>query len=72
MTSGIDISSYKLTIFNRWGEIVFVSQDINQGWDGTNKTGKKSQDGVYKYVIEFSRKNVDEPERFDGHVNLLR
>ncbi len=72
MTSGIDISSYKLTIFNRWGEIVFVSQDINQGWDGTNNTGKKSQDGVYKYVIEFSRKNVDEPERFDGHVNLLR
>jgi len=72
MISGIDISSYKLTIFNRWGEIIFVSQDIHQGWDGTNKSGKKSQDGVYKYIIEFSRKNVDEPERFDGHVNLLR
>ncbi len=72
MTQGFAPSSYTLSIFNRWGEIVFISQDINVGWDGTNKSGKMSPDGVYIYKIEYNRKNIDDRETFEGHVNLLR
>ncbi len=72
MTSGIDVSSYKLTIFNRWGETVFTSQDINSGWDGTNKYGHLCQDGLYTYLIEYRKKDIDDPETFVGHVVLLR
>lgn len=72
MTSGIAIASYKLTIYNRWGEQIFITQDTQIGWDGVNKSGRISQDGVYTYVIEYSLKNVDDPQTFEGHVNLLR
>lgn len=72
MTQGFSEASYQLTIFDRWGEVVFVSQDIHTGWDGTNRSGRVCQDGVYIYKIEYARKNVDETATFEGHVNLLR
>ena len=31
------IKSYSLEIFNRWGELLFSTNDINRGWDGTFK-----------------------------------
>ncbi len=72
MTSGIELATYKLTIYNRWGEKVFISQDTQIGWDGVNKSGRMAQDGVYTYVIEYNLKNNDDRQRFEGHVNLLR
>jgi gliding motility-associated-like protein len=70
-TSGFDPYEYTLLIFDRWGEIVFESHNADFGWDGTYG-GKICQDGVYTWVIEFSRKNNDEHKRINGHVNLLR
>jgi gliding motility-associated-like protein len=31
---GYNITDFKLYIFNRWGELIFTSSDINEGWDG--------------------------------------
>ncbi len=45
-----DIRNYKLEIFNRWGEIIFVSNDINVGWDGYYKGSPVEQD-VYVWKI---------------------
>lgn len=42
------VQKYKLEIFNRWGELIFVSEDINVGWDGYYQ-GKLSQQDVYVY-----------------------
>jgi gliding motility-associated-like protein len=39
---------YRLQIFSRWGERVFVSEEINKRWDGTFK-GKKMDDGVFVF-----------------------
>lgn len=72
ITSGIDLASYQLTIYNRWGEQVFISKDYRIGWDGVNKSGRLAQDGVYTYVIEYNLKNVDDRQTFEGHVNLIR
>jgi gliding motility-associated-like protein len=41
---------YQLTIFNRWGEVVYYTTDINKFWDG-KQDGKAVQSGVYCYVI---------------------
>ena len=45
--SGNGICDFELTIFNRWGEKVFFTTDINEGWDGTYKGQKQ---GVEKYT----------------------
>ena len=47
----IATDGFKMTIYNRWGERVFESDDISKGWDGTNKSGlKASPEGVYTWI----------------------
>ena len=41
-----EFSEFKLVIYNRWGELLFDSDDVNKGWDGTYK-GKPVPLGVY-------------------------
>ncbi|MBK7441840.1 MAG: gliding motility-associated C-terminal domain-containing protein [Bacteroidetes bacterium] len=43
--------SYHITIYNRWGELVFTSDDIGKGWDG-NVNDKPQEIGTYIYYIE--------------------
>jgi gliding motility-associated-like protein len=48
-----DYESSKITIFNRWGEIVYQNENYLNDWDGTNyKNGKDVNDGTYYYVVE--------------------
>jgi hypothetical protein len=64
-----------MLIFNRWGQIVFESQDATIGWEGTYGTGAdifKCQDGVYTWQIEFRRLENDEIIYLDGHVTLIK
>lgn len=71
------VGDFHIYIYNRWGELVFFSDDIdfmiNQGWDGT-KDGELLKLGTYAYVIKF--RSVSEPERGvieqAGGVTLLR
>lgn len=62
--------SMKMTIFNRWGEIVFVSGNVNHKWDGTYK-GKPAQQGVYAYKLQVV--NLDgRVYDYGGTVTLIR
>lgn len=72
-TSGFDPFDYNLLIFNRWGELVFESNNVAFGWDGIyNATGKMCQDGTYIWKIEFKTLKNDERKIVKGHVNLIR
>lgn len=70
-TSGFDPYDYKLLIFNRWGEVLFESNNAAVGWDGTYGA-QMMQDGVYIYQIEFKEEFTDNRHVLRGHVNLLR
>ena len=70
--SGFDPNSYRFYIFNRWGQLIFESKDIEEGWNGTFD-GVVAQDGTYTWKIEFKstlRRQVENV--VTGHVNLLR
>ncbi len=72
-TSGYDPFNYEMLIFNRWGEIVFESRDVNVGWDGTyGLNGTDAQDGAYTYKIIYKVLKTDERRLLVGHVNLIR
>ena len=72
-TSGFDPNDYKMVIFNRWGEIVFESNDVNYGWDGSyNRTHGVVKDDTYTWKIEFKTSSSDERKLLMGSVNLLR
>jgi gliding motility-associated-like protein len=71
ITQGIDIYNYQLIIFNRWGEIIFESNDPNVGWNGTYNE-KIVQDGTYIWKIKFKHKNKDKKEEIYGTVNVIK
>jgi len=47
---GQGISQLHFVVYNRWGQQVFESRDINHGWDGTFQ-GQKAEIGVYGYFV---------------------
>lgn len=49
---GFHIQSAQMSIFNRWGQLIFQSSDIDQGWDGRVK-GKSAEIGTYVYVVNL-------------------
>jgi len=67
---GKGIETIDFSIFDRWGNEVFHSTDINMGWDGTYK-GEPALVGDYTYVIKVSYLNGNN-ENLKGHIYLLR
>lgn len=62
-------SDFSLTIYNRWGQEMYKTNDVEKSWDGT-KDGEKVPDGVYYYIVRFMKCNgdiIDEP----GFVTLI-
>jgi gliding motility-associated-like protein len=64
---------YSMQIFNKWGAIVFATEDITRGWDG-RVNGNKVQDGQYSYIIFYagSINGVSFEETRRGSLKLYR
>ncbi|MNK00347.1 PKD domain protein [compost metagenome] len=71
VTAGYDTRNYSFTLYNRWGETLFESQDVNRGWDGTY-LGKLVPAGIYTWTIRIKSLDDDRYEVFTGHVNMMR
>ena len=57
-------------VFNRWGQVVFESRDINQGWDGTFRGEDQNMD-TYTYIVRV--KSYDDRELSKtGYISLMR
>jgi gliding motility-associated-like protein len=65
------VSKFNMSVFNRWGEKVFVTENISgRGWDG-NFNGRPQPGGVYIYTISVVFDN-GRSELYQGNVSLLR
>lgn len=58
-------------IFNRWGAVVFHTNDMNQGWNGQIK-GKRAEMGVYVYFVEAICPVSNQKVLIKGDVTLVR
>ena len=68
---GVDQYDWELTIYNRWGEIIWESLDIDVPWDGIYN-GQLLPDGTYTWTIRTRNILNDEKVQFQGHVNIIR
>ena len=66
----VNAQDYVFIVFNRWGEKLYETSEINQGWDGTFK-GSDSPQGVYTYFVKFTTADGREFEK-RGTVTLIR
>lgn len=66
------VVEYSFDIFNRWGELIFHSNDLSLGWSGKPKNSNLiSPQGVYVYKINLTDV-LGEEHQYIGQVNLLR
>lgn len=57
---GVDISKYSMQIFDRWGKLLFETNDLSYGWNGRdNNTGLVVPPGVYIYQIKSEDITLD-------------
>lgn len=68
--SGTGIVNFRLRIFDRWGHLVFETEDPAQGWDGSID-GKKPVPGVYPYLFRYLGPSGQTADRY-GSVTLVR
>jgi gliding motility-associated-like protein len=68
--SGTGIQFFRLLIFDRWGHLVFETEDPAKGWDGTID-GSRPVPGVYPYVFRYLGPGGRTADRY-GSVTLIR
>ena len=70
-TSGFDAQNYHFLIYNRWGELVFESNNPAIGWDGTYGN-KLLGNETFTWKLQFKEKMTEKEHYLTGHVNLIK
>lgn len=65
---GLEHFPNKVTIFNRWGKVVFASNDYQNNWRGIAENGNVLPDDTYYYVIEIPELKLE----YTGYVELKK
>lgn len=68
--ANIGLQNFNLRIYNRWGQLLFTTNDINKGWNGTYK-GVKLNSDVFVYFVDYSFKK-EKPLQQKGTVAILK
>lgn len=69
---GFGINTFKMMIFNRWGELIYTTDNMFAGWNGVpNGSNTVAQTGTYVYKIKVSDFNGKEYD-YVGQVNLMK
>ena len=70
------VESIELTIFNRWGEVVFETNNPDIVWEGKNLKGEDLSEGVYHYTCRVYEQRVSgivpRMEILSGFIQLIR
>jgi gliding motility-associated-like protein len=69
---GVDLYGVTIEIFNRWGEKIWESHDLDIGWDGTYGIGLgRVRPGTYVWKIRASDIINDDKYEWEGHVSVI-
>lgn len=67
------LNEFEMLIFDRWGNLIYRSNDIYEGWNGGhfNDIGKPVKSGTYVYKISYRHMNGN-TQSLEGFVNVIR
>jgi len=72
---GENIEQFEIDIFDKWGELIYVSHSLNDSWDGTYK-GRRVQVDVYTWKITYYSSNqtssITTSHFKEGNVTVLK
>ncbi|WP_212001227.1 gliding motility-associated C-terminal domain-containing protein [Chitinophaga sp. HK235] len=67
---GTAVAQLEFRVYNQWGQLVFSSKDLHQGWDGT-MNGQNQPVGVYVYIVKATMQDGSVVTK-KGNVTLMR
>ncbi|MCI5055760.1 MAG: T9SS type B sorting domain-containing protein, partial [Flavobacteriales bacterium] len=67
---GIIEEDFRLSIFNRWGDLIYTTTNLHAGWDGKYK-GLMMKNDVYVYKVEL-KDIFNKTHHSIGHFTLVR
>ncbi len=65
-----DIDRYIFRIYNRWGQLVFETKDINERWDGRHNN-RRNNSGTFFYYIQYTLQQDNNVQTIKGDITLL-
>ena len=69
----VDVESYSCRIYDRWGGLVFETDDIDQGWNGSvNGSEFYSGTTLFTYFIEITSATTEEKYELTGYITMIR
>lgn len=73
LPKGDGIIDFEIRIFDRWGNLIFYSDDMNKGWDGKVNEGREvAQQDTYIYLINIRALQNKHDYDYRGVVNLVK
>jgi gliding motility-associated-like protein len=70
-TSGFDPYDFNIKVYNRWGQIIWETNNHTEGWDGTYNN-LIVQQGIYSWIATFSTLNNSGKKVIMGNLNVIR
>ena len=64
-------TNYYMGVFNKWGEQIFESKEVEKGWDGNLPDGSAAPSDVYAYIVRYQSK-IGLIKELKGTVTLVR
>lgn len=71
LSSGISEDNFELSVYNKWGVLIWQTYDINSSWDGTFG-GVIVPDGTYIWTLKLDMLDNDGKKLISGHVTIIR
>lgn len=68
---GFEVFDYQLQVFNRWGQRVFITNDVTQGWDG-KINGKEQPNAVFVWLAKYRKTKQGDLIVRKGTATLIR
>ena len=73
--SATDMIRFEISIYNRWGQLVFRTSNPDEHWDGSLASGRKASEGVYVWHVNYDWPGIDGftyQRAESGTVTLIR
>ncbi|QHS60427.1 gliding motility-associated C-terminal domain-containing protein [Chitinophaga agri] len=65
-------ASYEFRIYNRWGQLIYLSRRPGEGWNGILHDGRPAETGAYTWVLEYKSYEYPAPMLQKGFVTLVK
>ena len=69
---GFRTEEFLLSVYNRWGELIWETTNPSGRWDGTYTDGNIVQSGVYVWYLTARDQITDEKFEYTGFINVIR